>query len=335
MIFGIGILLFIMNNTLLCMKEYEQRLITLKLLNHWPTHNNPVNDPIFTLSWDPSAKHLASTSNYKTLAIWDTENGKKLYSSEGYGNAVFSTKEYLLAGICNDDDEEIITLHNEDLCNGQNLPFDIRKPTNIVWHPFDEGTMAIAGYGRDDNNLLATHINIVTFYKKNLQIKPLKHFTIKNLRFCLGNMSWNSKGTQLAFIAGSPDAYLEIWDVEAQTQVSHFRLKECVSRVRWHPKKDLIFIGSSVLDSTTGKEAYSLPSIFAEPAEWSPNGEFLAVNSKENRLLLLEADTGTIIDDYESNVSSLAWSPDSKKLATTSNGIMSVWSVVEKKKKDI
>ena len=59
------------------------------------------------------------------------------------------------------------------------------------------------------------------------------------------------------------------------------------------------------------------------------------MNSKENRLLLLEADTGTIIDDYESNVSSLAWSPDSKKLATTSNGIMSVWSVVEKKKKDI
>lgn len=332
MFFYIAVTFFLMNNALVCMKEEVQKAVTLKLLKHWQTYKH--KDSIWDLSWDSSAQHLASTSNSRELNVWDVQKGKELRSAKGYTCATFCPKEYLLAAASyREFDEPSIALQTQEWFDVQWFDFGLSNIFKVEWHPFDKGKMAILSGGCDDNYLPVTNINVVAFNKEHKKIKSYEHgLTINNKKFC-SDISWNSDGTQLALGTGFPEAYLEIWDCLSKTQTSRFKIEDAAIEVRWHPKEDLIFIGtvsSYVLNSKTGIKVYSLPNISRSYAEWSPDGDFLAVNSKENRLLLLEARTGKVIDDYESDVCAIAWSPDSKKLATTThNGIMSIWEVIK------
>jgi WD40 repeat protein len=151
-------------------------------------------------------------------------------------------------------------------------------------------------------------------------------------------MGWSSCGEYLA--VGSKHGGIDIWSsVAKQGWRQHIRFTGC-SALAWSPDKQyLAAAGSkqhlSILLAQTGEVLRFYQGNLWEgrvitTLSWSPDGERLAIGTRSGVVFLLDLLTGSITRQLRHprrRVISLAWSPDSRFIASTCGKGVFLWIV--------
>ncbi len=137
-------------------------------------------------------------------------------------------------------------------------------------------------------------------------------------------VAWNPQGTLLA--SGGRDNQAQIWNLAGNTLYRSSLLASAISALAWSANGDELFIGTA----GNGLHRFTLASsrtsletnrAIIHAVAISPDGNFIATGTAGGRVTIarLKGSEAGQIQNYESHlgsVLSLAWSPDSTKLAS-------------------
>lgn len=151
-------------------------------------------------------------------------------------------------------------------------------------------------------------------------------------------LSWNPEGTIL--ISTSIDKSIRIWDIENKKLMKQIQETASIPlSVNWSPDGSFFVVGYNNGTITVRDRnyhiiaSYTLQGIVYD-VDWSPSGEFIASISSDGSLLVWEETffiaNGSIYKEFEIETpvgKSLAWSPDSNKIAYGSGLLTSVLNI--------
>jgi len=179
------------------------------------------------------------------------------------------------------------------------------------------------------------------------------------------SVAWSPDGKRLATAGGSDPGTAKVWDAKTGKELLALSLRSAISNVSWSPDSKRLAAPSqddtvTVWEAETGKELLTLGvhrnGAYADAVSsvaWSPDGKRLAtgtgrlppsraeietlrahglsVNLEKNPFDVLkvwDAETGKellALNGRDKLISSVAWSPDGRRLAGSSNGTAKVW----------
>ena len=126
-----------------------------------------------------------------------------------------------------------------------------------------------------------------------------------------------------------------VWSFPDGKEVAHVRFR-CAEKSDWNcyyntiPSNDLryfftVYEEPGVYRSSDGEKLYAIDKSINSP-KISPNGEYIAVATEENAIMLMRFATGELIGTIQ-ETGFLYFSPDGKTLANTSKNKVSFWSI--------
>jgi WD40 repeat protein len=279
---------------------------------------------VYSVSFSPDGKTLASGSYDNTIKLWNVETGKEIRSLKGHKGEVISVSfspdgKTLASGSL----DKTIKLWN------------VKTGKEIRSLKGHEGGVYSVSFGPDGKTLASG--------SEDKTIKLWNVETSKEIRSLKGHeggvysVSFSPNGKTLA--SGSEDKTIKLWTVETGKEIRSLKgHKGKVSSVSFSPDGKTLASGS--LDNTiklwnveTGKEIYSLKGHKGgvHSVSFSPDGKTLASGSADRTIKLWNVETGVEIRSlkgHESSVYSVSFSPDGKNLASGSYyGTIKLWNV--------
>jgi WD40 repeat protein/tetratricopeptide (TPR) repeat protein len=285
-------------------------------------HSNFVRSVTFS----PDGKTLATSSDDKTIKLWDAATSKLLKTLSGHSNAVtsvvFSPDGKTLA---TGSDDNTIKLWNV----GTGKPLKTLSGhrsfvTSVVFSP-DGKTLAT---GSDDKTIKLWDVATSKLLKSLIR----HSHSIRSVVF-------SPDGRILA--TGSDDNTIKLWDVATskllKTLSEH---SNSVTSVVFSPDGKTLATGSDdntikLWDVATSKPLKTLSehSNSVLSVVFSPDGKTLATGSDDNTIKLWDVATGKplkTLNGHNSSVVSVAFSPDGKILATGSDdNTIRVWNLIK------
>jgi WD40 repeat protein len=255
-------------------------------------------------SWSPSGEHLVASG--QVAQIWDVQTGQVL--------ATFTPQSA----------QASTTVH-------QGNPMA----------RLSGGDMIYASAFSPDNKLVASAVDGVTYgydvqiwnaatgaYMRTLQVVP--NATASDY---IDQIAWSPDGKYLA--ASSPSNGVYVWNTTTW-QLAY--TKRGVSGVTWSPQGDLIASVShsqvQVWQATTGKVQFSFQgqagTNSVSALAWSPNGQYIAASGQNVRIwsvanqklvYVYNAFVTAFGKKAQFDINSLAWAPDSSRLASMATGM--------------
>jgi WD40 repeat protein len=278
------------------------------------------SDPVNAVAWAPDGKNLATGSNGEEVTIWDPSGGqpRRVFSGHfGDANSVaWSPDGLTLAGGSDDGTVLLWGDHWHRIFYGH--PNSVQS---VAWSP-NSKTLATASADKTVKLWDASNG------------KPLQTFSGHTA--VVRSVALSPDGITMA--SGSFDKTAKLWDVSTgrllRTLSGH--AKE-VSSVAWSPDGEAVATGS--LDTTVKLWAVSTGQVlrtisggsedFVWTVAWSPDGKTLAIGTMHG-VRLCKAASGELLRSLSglSAVNSVAWTSDSKALATASDdGTVKLWEV--------
>ena len=146
-----------------------------------------------------------------------------------------------------------------------------------------------------------------------------------------GTVLWSPDGTMLATDAGLDSGIIRLWDLTGKALANLPPMPETsvlVSSVAWSPDGRTVAVGTNAFDvrlyRTDGTLVRKLTSFkdFVSTVAYSPDGRTLAAGSFDGVVRLYRADGSMIATlPHGNSIDALAWSPDSRTLATRADGV--------------
>ncbi|MBD2459261.1 ribosome assembly protein 4 [Nostoc sp. FACHB-87] len=291
---------------------------------------------VWSVSFSPDGKTLASGSGDNTIKLWDISTGKLLKTLSGHSSSVYSVSfspdgKTLASG----SDDNTIKLW--DVSTGKflkTLPSERYAKSghsSSVWSvSFSPDGQTLAS-GSTDNTIKLWDISTG---------KPLK--TLSGHSSPVISVSFSPDGKTLA--SGSGDNTIKLWDVSTgkllKTLSGH---SSEVKSVSFSPDGKTLASGSGdntikLWDVSTGKLLKTLSghSNWVNSVSFSPDGQTLASGSgsilgDDNTIKLWDISTGKplkTLSGHSSPVNSVSFSPDGKTLASGSgDNTIKLWDV--------
>ena len=281
---------------------------------------------VYSVSWSPDGKYLASGAWDKTLIIYDAKSGEKLKTLEGLSEWVKSISwspdgKYLASGL---EDGNIIIC---DAKNGEKLKTlegHSTTVTSVSWSP-DEKYLASGSY---DNTVIIWDAKS----GEKLQTKEVHHDYGEYV-------CWSPDGKYLA--SSLEDGNIIICDAKSGEKLK--TLEGHLGRVYsvcWSPDGKYLASGSTktikgkyfwndytycgeiiIWDVNSGEKLKTLEGHgeWVWSVSWSPDGKYLASGSDDTTVIIWDAKSGKTLKTFESDsfncFRSVAWSPNGKYLA--------------------
>ena len=281
-------------------------------------------DDIWSVSFSPDGRTLASGSNDQTVRLWDVETGtlkNTLRHPHRVLSVAFSPDGQILASGCQD---AILRLWD-----GKNLR-GIIGHTNAIWS---------VSFSPDGNTLASGSTD------STVQLWDVETSTLKNtLRHTDRVLSVAFSPDGLTLASGSDDR-VRLWDVETSTLKTTLRHPRAVWSVSFSPDGNTLASGcedgtvrlwdveTSTLKNNLGRTDWIRSVAF------SPDGSILASGSGNNGIIWLWHVGGTLINtltEHTDDVWGLAFSPDGNMLASGSeDNTVLLWEVVRPAVEDI
>ena len=279
---------------------------------------------VWSISWSPDGKQIATASFDKTIRIWDASTGDVIRSLIGHTRPVrgiaYSPDGSKIA-TCSEDRTVKIWESSTGLCL-LNISAHDSGVFCVIWSP--NGTWVASAGGHDSHS---TELG-------DKKIKIWDVTTGENIKTLVGHtdgvysLSWTFDGKRLA--SSSNDRAIKIWDVKTggllNTLTGHL---SPIRSVMWSPNGTLLLSGGAdstvrIWDAQTGKNVKIL--LDSNPIRsicWSPDGKYIASSGRYNSLKIWDFSSGQELKNFSESIDGVCksrWSPDGNKIAVCSAG---------------
>ena len=273
---------------------------------------------LFSVTWSPDGKLLASNAGMRTVRLWDTTTGALLRTLQGYMNWIDS--------LAWSPDSKLLAF-------GSNWRVQLWDPTTgALLHTLKSHTKSIGSLAwSPDGKLLASGSSNGTVQvwdpSTGIRLHTLNDHTHSNRGHSL---VWSPDGKLLASAPG--DQTVRLWDPSTGTLLHTLQgHKDWIASPVWSPDGKLLASGSfdgtlRLWDPTTGVLLRTLKlkdrwdPVYS--VRWSPDGKLLASGSADRTVRLWDPSTGMLLHTLEGHTKAVPyvrWSPDGKLLASTSD----------------
>jgi WD40 repeat protein len=244
---------------------------------------------IFYLAWSPDGRRVVSSSGDKTVQVFDATTGKTLLTYTGHHSAVDA----------------------------------------VAWSP--DGTKIASGAGFDG---AAGSVAGDTLVKVWDAASGKTLVTFSGHTWFINSVAWSPDGTKIASSDGGHSVI--VWDAATgKTITTYASHTDQVAYIAWSPDGTKIVSASQddtvqVWDAATGRTLATHTTPFAKwGVAWSPDGKTIASSDAsfygslpKPVVELWDPNTGTTLRtctdfDPNSDVWSVAWSPDGQRLVTS------------------
>jgi WD40 repeat protein len=275
----------------------HQALLSFRELLTLKGHNKTVT----SVAWSPDGKRLATAGDDDTAKVWDVANGQELLTLRGHNESVSSVAwspdgKRLATGSWDH------TAKVWDATSGQELLTLKGHNANVVsvaWSPDGRRLASISGEDLFRSGISGDHTAKVWDVASGQEV-----LTLKGHKAAVVSVAWSPDGKRLA--TGSVDKTAKVWDATSGRQLLTLRIDTTVLDVAWSPDgKRLATMTydhqANVWDVASGQQLLSLTGYKGIVASFSTSRDF---------------------------VTSLAWSPDGKRLVTAGDDdTAKVWDV--------
>jgi len=279
---------------------------------------------VFSLTWHPGGKQLATASADGTVRVWDVGTLKQVAVFEQHTGKVRGIDWHPTGKkLASCSEGELLVWAADTLTVEQKLVGHRGEVFDVSWTP-DGCCLATAG---KDGTVRLWHVNEGTVLDVLVGHKSF----VRSVR-------WHPNGRLLASSAIGNNKII-IWDTEAgQPAITLTGHADWIRRVDWHPRGDTLLSASDdgtarvwQVDVIPGVTIAAGHTDEVNEVDWHPDGTLLASGSKDGTARVWLADSGAPVAVFSGHtgwVWDVAWRPDGRQLATTStDGSVRVWHV--------
>jgi WD40 repeat protein len=270
-------------------------------------------DNVSGVAWSPDGRELATTSNDRTIRIWDGDSGDELAVLHGH-------EDWVQGVVWSPDGRQLATASHDqtariwDRDSGSELAV-LRGCCGLwglAWSP-DGRRLATAS---DDGTARIWDLHAST-----------ETAVLHGHDGAVRAVAWSPDGQRLA--TASEDRTARIWDSDNGSQLLVLRGHEDgIRRVVWSPDGQRLATASEdrtarIWDAQRGDELVVLRGHdgWVRGLAWSPDGQRLATGSIDRTVRIWDSDTGAelaVLHGHKGNIRPVAWSPDGQWLASGS-----------------
>ncbi len=291
---------------------------------------------VYTVSWSPDGKLIASGSGDETVQVWDVARGKNVLSYCGHCHKI--GKGLIQAVMWSPDGKYIVsgswdkTVRIWDASTGHTIStyrsyYEVVEA--VAWSP--DGKYIASG----NRNGIA-HVWDVTSGKK---VRNFLGHCGKDANLDVVAVAWSPDGKRVA--SASWDRTVKVWNAIKNSGKKNDYLiyrghTAEVNTLAWSPDGTRIASGGRdnvvhVWDSSNGELllTYRIHKGYVVGVAWSPDGTRITSAGADRTVQVWDAATAKHICTYPGHtarVNTVAWSPDSKYIVSGSNDkTVQVW----------
>jgi eukaryotic-like serine/threonine-protein kinase len=291
---------------------------------------------VYTVSWSPDGKYIASGSGDETVQVWDFARGANVLTycghchkvGKGLVQAIMWSPDgnYLVSGSW-DKTVRIWDAHSGHTLSTLRSYYEAVEA--VAWSP--DGRYIASG----NHNGMALVWNVTNGKK----VRNFLGHCVKAANLDVMSLAWSPDGKRIA--SASWDRTVKIWNSMKNTGKNNDYLiyrghKAEVNSLAWSPDGTRIASGGRdnivhVWDSTKGELLLTYPfhKGYVVGVAWSPDGTRIASAGADQTVHIWDAVTAKHICAYTGHtarVNTVTWSPDSKYIASAGNDkTVQVW----------
>ena len=291
--------------------------------------------PVWHVAWSPDGSQIATTSSSGLAQVWDVSSGKEKYSLQGRTLEPFDIA-------WSQDGKFLATTGGDDF----SLRIWDATPATLTLSGAQEG-MQWVSWSPDGKRIVTTGLDNTAVIWDSQTGKPL--LTFREHTDDVQDAFWSPDGSRI--VTTDWDNVAKVWDANTGKVLVNFtgHVGEPIAKFNgvdslfgsgWSPDGTRVMTNGGdgsvrIWDARTGEEylVFQTTKDLSAAATWSPDGTRIASCAVPGILQMWDATTGeSIYGGYIHNTAELSfgdafdiciaggWSPDGKKILTTSWG---------------